>query len=115
MAAPPRLGHLLHQLLGLLTATVTTELDTIPTLQRQPTALLATVLLATAPLQLLPARLLVWVLFSRTTDLLEALLRLRHLAQRLLLHLRVMRLLHLLLAMLLPRLLPHSKCSRPLV
>lgn len=117
-AAAPRLGHLLHQLLGVLTATVTTELDTIPTLQRQATALLATVPLATALPQLLPGPLLVWVLFSRTTDLLEALLllHLRHLAQRPLLHPLAMCLLLLLrLAMLLLRPLPHSKCSRILV
>jgi hypothetical protein len=111
-----RLGHLLHQLLELLTATVTTELDTTLTLQRQAMALLDTVLLATAPLQQLPVLLLVWALFSRTTDLLEAhlLLRLRHLAQRLL-RPRVMLHLHPRLAMLLLRLLPHSKCSRVLV
>lgn len=112
-----RLGHLLPQLLELLTATVTMELDTTPTLQRQATALLDTVPLVTALLQLLPVLLLVWALFSRTTDLLEAhlLLRPRHLAQRLLLRPRAMRLPLPHLAMLLPRLLPHSKCSGALM
>lgn len=112
-----RLGHQLHQLLVRLTATVTTVLATTPTPQRQVMVPLAMVPLVTAPLQQPLALLLVWVLFSRPTDLLEALLllRLRHLAQHLLLRRPVMCLPLPHRVMLLPRPLPHSRCSGALV